>query len=121
VSAEQAAIEARLLELEGMQNIQAKLKNININEGDEMNVDLSEHPVPKAIDTKQRVLAKYVRTMSSQLVMGDDFLIFDCRPESGTAERRPKCRIIKFSGGYTTGTTRSHTRFGETAETGGEA
>jgi len=59
VSAEQAAIEARLLELEGMQNIQAKLKNINISEGDEMNVDLPEHPIAKAIDTKRRVLAKY--------------------------------------------------------------
>ena len=83
MSAEQAAIEARLLELEGMQNIQAKLKNINISEGDEMNVDLPEHPIAKAIDTKRRVLAKYVCTISSQLIMAIIFSswIVDQNPE----------------------------------------
>lgn len=59
VSAEQAAIEARLLELEGVENIQARLKNTRISGDDDMNVDEPEHSIPKAIDAKRRALSKY--------------------------------------------------------------
>lgn len=62
VSAEQAAIEIRLLELEGIENIQTKLRNTTISGDDNMNVDAPEpHPISKAIDAKRRVLSKYVR------------------------------------------------------------
>jgi len=60
VSAEQAAIEARLLELEGMENIQTRLKNTKISGEDDMNIDEPEHPISRAIDAKRRVLSKYV-------------------------------------------------------------
>jgi hypothetical protein len=61
VSAEQTVIEARLLELEGMENIQAKLKSTKISGDDDMNIDEPEHPISRAIDAKRRVLSKYVR------------------------------------------------------------
>lgn len=61
ISAEQAAIEARLLELEGIENIQTKLRNTRISADEEMNIDGPEpHPISKAIDAKRRVLSKYV-------------------------------------------------------------
>jgi len=60
VSAEQAAIEGRLLELEGMENLQRKLRDTRISADEEMNVDGPEpHPISKAIDAKRRVLSKY--------------------------------------------------------------
>jgi len=59
VSAEQAAIEARLLELEGMENIQARLTNTKISGEDDMMVDEPEHPISRAIDAKRRVLSRY--------------------------------------------------------------
>lgn len=61
VSAEQAVIEARLLELEGMENIQARLKKTKISEDEDMMVDEPAHPIPRAIEAKRRVLSKYVR------------------------------------------------------------
>jgi hypothetical protein len=69
VSAEQAAIEARLLELEGMENIQTRLKNTKIGGEHDMNVDEPEHPISRAIDAKRRVLSKYVRLILSQLIL----------------------------------------------------
>jgi hypothetical protein len=67
VSAEQAVVEARLLELEGMENIQARLRHTNISEEDDMNVDEPEHPISRAIDAKRRVLSKYVRLIAIDL------------------------------------------------------
>lgn len=61
LSAEQAAIEARLLEVEGMENIQARLHKTKISGEDDMNIDEPEHPISRAIDVKRRVLSKYVR------------------------------------------------------------
>lgn len=61
VSAEQVAIEARLREVEGMENIQVRLHRTKISGEDEMNIDEPEHPISRAIDVKRRVLSKYVR------------------------------------------------------------
>ena len=60
ISAEQAMIEARLLELEGMENIQTRLRNTRLGEDEEMKVDEPEQPMSRAINAKQRVLSKYV-------------------------------------------------------------
>jgi hypothetical protein len=59
VSAEQAAIEARLLELEGMETIQTRLNKTRISGEDDMNIDEPEHPTSRAIDVKRKVLSKY--------------------------------------------------------------
>lgn len=60
ISSEQAAIEARLLEIEGMENLQTKLRNTRISADEDMNVDaLDPHPISNAIDAKRRVLSKY--------------------------------------------------------------
>lgn len=62
ISGEQAAIEARLLEIEGMENLQTKLRNTRISADEDMNVDAPErHPISNPIDAKRRVLSKYVR------------------------------------------------------------
>jgi len=60
MSAEQTSIEARLLELEGMENIQTRLRKTRISGDDDMNIDEPEHPISRAIDVKRRVLSKYV-------------------------------------------------------------
>ncbi|KAH7924029.1 hypothetical protein BV22DRAFT_1035617 [Leucogyrophana mollusca] len=57
LSAEQAAIESRLMELEGVEEIRKKLKKTNINADEIMTVD--EEPVPRVIDAKQRALSRY--------------------------------------------------------------
>ncbi|EIW82418.1 hypothetical protein CONPUDRAFT_165017 [Coniophora puteana RWD-64-598 SS2] len=57
LSTEQAAIEARLIELEGVESIRRGIKKASINSDDVMNVD--EVPAPKAIDAKRRALSKY--------------------------------------------------------------
>lgn len=53
-------IEARLLELEGMENIQTRLRNTRLGEDEDMKVDEPEQPMSRAINAKQRVLSKYV-------------------------------------------------------------
>ncbi|KAF9222105.1 hypothetical protein BS17DRAFT_784424 [Gyrodon lividus] len=57
LSAEQTAIESRLLELEGIEEIRNSLKKTNINSDEIMNVD--EQPEPRVIDAKQRALSRY--------------------------------------------------------------
>lgn len=69
VSAEQVTIEARLLELEGMENIQARLRNTKISGEDDMIVDEPAHPISRAIDAKRRVLSKYVGLILPTLII----------------------------------------------------
>ena len=61
INAEQAAIERRLVEL-GVDDIQKKLRDTTLQEGDTMHVDNQQGPEPRPISAKQRALAKYVRT-----------------------------------------------------------
>ena len=63
LTAEQATIEARLIELEGVESIRRGIKQANINSDDVMNVD--EVPVPKAIDAKRRALSQYAPIKNS--------------------------------------------------------
>jgi hypothetical protein len=58
LSAEQATIEYRLLELEGVEEIRRGLKKTDINADEIMNID--QPPVPRVIDAKQRALSRYV-------------------------------------------------------------
>jgi len=57
LSAEQTAIESRLLELEDIEEIRKSLKNTNINSDEIMNVD--KQPEPRVIDAKWRALSRY--------------------------------------------------------------
>lgn len=59
LSAEQAAIGSRLLELEGVEEIRKGLTKTDINADEIMNVD--QPHVPRGIDAKQRALSRYVR------------------------------------------------------------
>ncbi|KAG1755825.1 hypothetical protein EDB19DRAFT_1902008 [Suillus lakei] len=57
LSAEQASIESRLLELEGVEEIRNGLKKTNINADEIMIVD--QPRVPRVIDAKHRALSRY--------------------------------------------------------------
>ncbi len=60
---EQNAIETQLAELEGVDNINASMRNTRIMDEGDMDVDSApEPPVSRTIETKRRVLARaYVR------------------------------------------------------------
>lgn len=58
LSVEQTAIAARLLELEGIEEIRNGLKHTNINSDEIMHVDVQ--PEPRVIDAKRRALSRYV-------------------------------------------------------------
>jgi hypothetical protein len=58
--AEQTRIEAQLLELEGMKDIQVGLEHTYINEDEQMRVDQAPGP-PRPIEAKRRALEKFVR------------------------------------------------------------
>jgi hypothetical protein len=59
---EQAAIESRLLELVGIENLNMRLKHLQVNEYQDMDViQPQEAPLSRAIGAKQRALAKFVR------------------------------------------------------------
>jgi len=57
LSVEQTAIESRLLELEGIEEIRNGLKHANINSDEVMPIDVQ--PEPRVIDAKQRALSRY--------------------------------------------------------------
>ena len=68
ISAEQAAIEARLVELDGMETIQTGLKNTKIRGEEDMNVDSPpEPPVSRTIEAKRKALSRFVRLTLSPL------------------------------------------------------
>ena len=61
ISVEQSAIDRRLLELEGVDSIQAGLRNTKIAGVDDMNVDLPlELPVSRTLLAKQKALLQFV-------------------------------------------------------------
>jgi len=60
VLAEQAAIESRLIELEGVESIRTKLRNTQIKGEDDMSVDIPpEPPSSRIIEAKRKALAQY--------------------------------------------------------------
>jgi|ERR1700722_9160456 hypothetical protein len=65
ISAEQKAIKDRLLDLEGMDLIQAALRNTRINGENDMKVDMTlpsdPAPLSRAMRAKQKALAHFVR------------------------------------------------------------
>lgn len=64
ITAEQAAIQTQLVEVHGMEVINTGLRNTRIVDDDEEDVEMkSEPPMSKAIDAKQRALAKFVSWM----------------------------------------------------------
>lgn len=63
LSAEQTAIGARLLELEGIEEIRDGLKKTNINSDEIMPVDVQ--PEPRVIDAKRRALSRYAPLSSN--------------------------------------------------------
>jgi hypothetical protein len=65
ISAEQAAVEARLVELDGMETIQTGLKNTRIRGEDDMIVDTPpEPPTSRTIEAKRKALSRFVRLLS---------------------------------------------------------
>ncbi|KAH9994109.1 hypothetical protein BJV74DRAFT_831982 [Russula compacta] len=65
IMAEQAEIEAQLLELEGMQDIQASLELTQISKDEQMHVDRAPEP-PRPIQAKLRALEKFGSTLRQQ-------------------------------------------------------
>lgn len=62
VSAEQIAIESRLIELDGMETINTGLKNTRLNGEVDMSVDLPlETPSSRTLDAKRKALSMFVR------------------------------------------------------------
>ena len=61
--AEQAKIEAQLLEVEGMRDIQVGLELAHISEEEQMRADEASRP-PRPIEAKLRALEKFVRVAS---------------------------------------------------------
>lgn len=62
ISAEQQAIEARLVELVGVESINTGLKQVFIKGEDDMVVDIPEEPpISRTLDAKRRAVARYVR------------------------------------------------------------
>jgi len=60
ISAEQAAVEARLVELDGMETIQTGLKNTRIRGEDDMVVDTPpEPPTSRTIEAKRKALSRF--------------------------------------------------------------
>jgi hypothetical protein len=73
IQAEQARIEAQLVELEGVDAIQRGLKNTRLVGEDDMNVDTPpEPPASRMIEAKRNALAKFVLIIPclSVLVIG---------------------------------------------------
>lgn len=63
--AEQAAIESRLIDLDGMETINAVLKKTKIKGEGDMEVDEPPEPVTsRTIEAKRKALAQYVSTHS---------------------------------------------------------
>jgi hypothetical protein len=61
ISAEQSAIDRRLLDLEGIDSIQTGLRNTKLSGEDDMNVDLPlEPPASRTLLAKQKALLQYV-------------------------------------------------------------
>jgi len=63
LTVEQTSIEARLLELEGIEEIRNGLKHANINSDEIMPVDAP--PAPRVIDAKRRALSRYAPLTSN--------------------------------------------------------
>ena len=72
VQAEQAEIESRLLEVDGMEKINSALKKTKIKGEGDMEVDETPEPVTsRTIEAKKRALAQYV-SISLQWVVDDN-------------------------------------------------
>jgi hypothetical protein len=68
ISMEQAAVQARLVEL-GMETIQTGLKNTKICGDEDMSIDPPDDPpVSRAIEAKRKALSRFVCTIFSFLV-----------------------------------------------------
>ncbi|KAH9062167.1 hypothetical protein EDB87DRAFT_1673893 [Lactarius vividus] len=68
IMAEQAKIEAQLLELEGMQDIQVGLELARISEDEQMRVDVAPEQ-PRPIEAKLRALDKFGNTFRGEKVV----------------------------------------------------
>ncbi|KAI0921341.1 hypothetical protein AcW1_004655 [Taiwanofungus camphoratus] len=75
LSAQQAEIEARLVELVGVETIQNQLEQTKIDDEEAMNVDSSPQQPPqvRAIDTKRRALARFAPKITSRNPNDDSF------------------------------------------------
>lgn len=111
LSVDQTAIEARLLELEGIEEIRNGLKNANINSDETMHVDVQ--PEPRVIDAKRRALSRYVCPHDSwhNLIFSDS-----CSVMSGSAsiqQCEPPGWIPQSARGSGAGTACTCHRLGE--------
>lgn len=69
VLAEQAAVESRLLELDGMEAINVGLKNTKIRGENDMVIDSPpEPPTSRTLEAKRKALAQFVCNFLSQIV-----------------------------------------------------
>jgi len=104
ISAEQAAVEARLVELDGMETIQTGLKNTRIRGEDDMVVDTPpEPPTSRTIEAKRKALSRFVRLLSR--VSSHPPTFYSIQPNPGLPKRHIPSGLPQFAGGHRTLTT----------------
>lgn len=92
ISAEQAAVEARLLELDGMDAINTSLKKTKIIAEDEMIVDPPpEPPSSRTLEAKRKALSQAVRFHLLALIFVMELILKTLRSQS------PGPRVWDFS------------------------
>ena len=60
VLAEQAAVESRLIELDGMETINTGLKRTVIRGENDMNIDVPPEPTSRTLEAKRKALSRFV-------------------------------------------------------------
>jgi hypothetical protein len=110
ISAEQAAIEARLVELVGVESIQVGLKHTKISGEEDMNVDQPfEPPVSRTIEAKRKALSRFVRLSASWASQGSSHYL------KGPHKWKHKPGDPQFARSYRPGTASSRAGPGEAA------
>ena len=68
VLAEQAAVESRLIELDGVETINTGLKRTSIKGEDDMNIDTPpELPTSRTLEAKRKALSRFVEFFGPEL------------------------------------------------------
>jgi hypothetical protein len=78
VLAEQAAVESRLVELDGVETINTGLKRTFIRGEDGMNIDLPpEPPTSRTLEAKRKALSRFVEFSTGTFDFNSSFLFID--------------------------------------------
>ena len=96
ISAEQAAVEARLIELDGMETIQTGLKNTSIRGEDDMIVDSPpEPPTSRTIEAKRKALSRFVCLVSRVFALSCVFIRTNATRPHRTVQSIPGLSVCR--------------------------